>query len=116
VASNVELGWCAGFFDGEGTTSVLKAQRDKYSYIRMGISQKDRRCLDRFQIAVGCGNIYKSNTREIYSWNCYKKDDVENVLLLLWPYLSNLKKEQAVRSRETVALNSKLKHDKLTEN
>lgn len=102
VASDTDYAWAAGFFDGEGTTSVLKAQRDKYAYIRMGISQKLTEPLERFLQIVGKGKIYKSNTRDIYSWNCYKQEDVEIVLNLLWPYLTSVKREQANKAREGV--------------
>lgn len=91
-----EVAWAAGFFDGEGTTSVLKAKRDKYSYIRMQVTQKNKETLDRFQTAVsGKGKIYKSNTRDIHSWNVYRKEDVLYCLKTLWPFLSSQKREQA---------------------
>ena len=94
---NLELAWAAGFFDGEGSTSLLKAQRDKYSYIRMSVSQKNPDCLHRFKNAVGKGKIYKSNTRDVHSWDCYKHDEVLEVLNKLWPFLSEQKKEQAIK-------------------
>jgi len=96
VVCNTDIAWAAGFFDGEGTTSLLKAQRDHYSYIRMGLSQKVHECLDRFHEIVKFGKIYQSKTRDIRSWNCYKQDEVEQVLNLLWPYLSEVKKTQAL--------------------
>ena len=63
MVSDIDLAWCAGLFDGEGSTSVLKAQRDKYSYIRMSISQKYPEVLEKFQKIIGLGTIYKSNTK-----------------------------------------------------
>jgi hypothetical protein len=107
VASETDLAWAAGFFDGEGSTSVLKAQRDKYSYIRMSVNQKKPECLERFHSIVGFGKIYRANKRDIYSWDCYKQSDVPQVLEMLWPYLSNVKKEQALRAMERVKENSK---------
>lgn len=96
MASNEELAWCAGFFDGEGSTSILKAQRDQYAYIRMSISQKYPELLEKFKGIVGAGSIYKAKKREIYSWDCYKQDEVLRVLELLWPYLGETKKNQAI--------------------
>jgi len=107
VASDLEYAWAAGFFDGEGTTSILKAQRDKYSYLRMSVSQKNRALLDKFQKIVGVGKVYKSKTREIHSWDCYKKQDVEVALSLLWPHLSKQKRDQAENARTKVLKNSK---------
>jgi hypothetical protein len=105
VAPETELAWSAGLFDGEGCTSVLKAQRDKYSYVRMSISQKTPEVLERFKDAVGYGKIYKSNTREIYSLDIYKREDVVETLKKIWPYLSSPKKKQAENAFNTVGDN-----------
>jgi hypothetical protein len=107
VASDVDLAWCAGLFDGEGTTSVLKAQRDKYAYIRMSISQKYPEVLEKFQGIVGVGSIYKSKTREIYSLDIYKQVDVLVCLEMLWPFLSEIKRKQATVAKDFVAVHSK---------
>jgi hypothetical protein len=107
VVSDTDIAWAAGLFDGEGSTSVLKAQRDKYSYIRMSIAQKHPEVLEKFLSIVGVGKIYKANTRNIYSWDCYKQIDVPSVLNMLWPYLSIIKKEQAIKAQDTVDNNSK---------
>ena len=97
----LELAWAAGLFDGEGSTSVLKTQRDRYTYLRMSVSQKDRRVLDRFTKAVGVGKVY-FNKRGMHSWDCFRQDQVYNVLDLLWPYLSDAKKEQATAAKSRV--------------
>ena len=94
VEREIELAWAAGFFDGEGTTSCLRARRDKYIYIRMSIAQKFPELLEKFRDIVGYGKVY-SNSRGMYSWDCYKQSDVPKVLTLLWPYLSEIKKKQA---------------------
>ena len=107
VGCNADLAWAAGFFDGEGSTSVLKAQRDKFWYIRMSISQKLPECLERFQSIVGVGRIYKAKTREIHSWDCYKQEDVILVLHKLWPYLTRHKKDQALKAIQSVNENTK---------
>lgn len=98
----VDLAWCAGLFDGEGSTSVLKAQRDKYSYIRLSVSQKDNRVLQKFQSILGCGKIYKAKKRNIHSFDVYIQEQVIDVLNKLWPYLSEVKKEQAIKAYDRV--------------
>ena len=92
-----DYAWAAGFFDGEGTTSVLAAKRDRHEYVRMSIAQKDNSTLERFRNIFNLGRIYKSKTRDIYNWNNYKKEDVITVLNKMWPYLSEIKKIQALR-------------------
>lgn len=92
----LDLAWAAGFFDGEGTTSNLKAKRDKYSYLRCSISQKNPELLEKFLAIFKVGKIYKSKTRNIYSWNCYTYEESILVLNQMWPYLGEQKKLQAI--------------------
>lgn len=92
-----ELAWAAGLFDGEGTTSVLAAKRDKWKYPRLSMAQKNPEVLYKLQQLLG-GKVYKSNTRNIYNWNVYKREDVIDALNKLWPFLSEQKKEQAIEA------------------
>jgi len=98
----LDLAWAAGFFDGEGTTTTLNAKRDKYVYLRCSIAQKNVELLNKFKEVVGVGSIYKSNTREVYNWNCYKYEEVIQILNALWPYLGEQKKQQAITSLNKV--------------
>ncbi len=99
-----ELAWAAGFFDGEGSTSYLK--KDTWIGPRMSVAQNNPITLERFRQAVGVGKIYEHTTRKgMYSWNCQKKHDVENVLNMLWPFLSEQKKEQAIEVYKKVTCN-----------
>jgi len=99
--------WAAGFFDGEGTTSVLKAQRDRYAYLRMSVSQKDPTLLHKFQDIFKCGKVYH-NKRGVSSWDCYKKEEVLFVLDSLWPFISEQKKAQAQKAIQYVKEHSKV--------
>lgn len=96
-----EPAWAAGLFDGEGTTSCLKAQRDRYAYPRLSMAQKEPEVLERLQKLLG-GRIYKSKTRSIYNWNLYTQEAVEEALNVLWPFLSRQKKQQALKVFEHV--------------
>lgn len=93
-----DYAWCAGLFDGEGSTSVLKAQRDKYGYVRMNVPQKIREVLDKFHSIVKVGKIYKIKCRDMHSLDIYKREDVVDCLNMLWPYLSEVKKLQALKA------------------
>lgn len=95
-----DAAWCAGLFDGEGSTSILKAQRDKYAYVRMNVPQKIPEVLEKFHSIIPLGRIYKGKVREMYSIDIYKKEDVQECLNILWPYLSEVKKKQALRAFE----------------
>lgn len=103
----VDLAWAGGLFCGEGTTSVLKAKRDKWSYLRMSVAQKDRRVLDKFCSIVKAGKVYAHKNRSMHSWDCYRQDQVYKVLEKLWPFLSEEKQEQANKAKEKVSINRK---------
>lgn len=91
-----ELAWAAGFFDGEGTTSYLK--KDNWIGPRMSVAQNNKDTLVRFLNAVGCGKIYEHTTRPgMFQWTLQKGKDVEICLNMLWPFLSEQKKEQAIK-------------------
>jgi hypothetical protein len=104
VVYDTELAWCAGFFDGEGTTSYLK--KDNWIGPRMSVAQNNVVPLERFQKAVGYGKIYAHTTRlGMFQWTCQRKDDVKIVLDKLWPFLCEQKKEQALSIFKMVADN-----------
>lgn len=86
-----ELAWAAGFFDGEGCIRLARG------YPNLHLGQTDRRPLDRFRAAVGGGNVTgpydKRNSRPMFQWTCYTREEVERIVNLLWPYLSEPKRE-----------------------
>lgn len=90
----MELAWAAGFFDGEGWSTVnLPSKTSKKARAHVGISQKDTRPLERF-VALFGGNILKpSGTSSAHTLR-YTGPRAEAVMEALWPYLSEPKKEQ----------------------
>jgi hypothetical protein len=92
-----ELAWAAGFFDGEGYTGLIGNARGA----QMQIPQVDRRPLDRFHAAVGglgrVGFRPRKKWRDQWYWQVGSFPNVEAVLALLWPFLSEPKREQAER-------------------
>lgn len=102
-----ELAWAAGFFDGEGCTTVTRCrpklraidQERPQIGLRSSIAQVEKDVLDRFCVAVGVGAVrgpYQSrnNRQPHFQWNA-SNVDVVKMLDLLWPYLSNPKRVQA---------------------
>jgi hypothetical protein len=92
-ANEIGLAWAAGFFDGEGCTSTRVGGNGK-TYLRVSIGQKDRRALDRFAVTVGGCKVYGPSVRGIHQI-MLGDSDARRVLNLLWPYMSEAKKEQA---------------------
>ena len=95
----LELAWAAGFFDGEGSTNISKTRTGWY--LRISIIQNDREVLDRFHKALaGLGKVtgpnqYSYNKNPWYSYSL-TGSKAHEALNLLFPYLSSVKREQAL--------------------
>lgn len=100
-----EVAWAAGFFDGEGSLRVHNGGNSRRPFLSISVSQVDRRPLDRFAAIVG-GKVYGPYDRKAgnnaNARPCY--DLVANgkrawpILCTLWTYLSDPKREQALRA------------------
>ena len=105
---SIELAWAAGFWDGEGCTSV-SARRGTASVPRIvgQIAQVDREVLDRFADALGIGNVlgpYKSKNPKAQDYYCWRVEGMKNFYHIkesLFPYLGTQKKNQMIRAIET---------------
>lgn len=112
IPTDPEVAWAAGFFDGEGSVFVTRKRNVKrtgreglvdVNTVGISVCQVDRRPLDRFRAVVGGPNVrgpYKpktANSNEYYRWQAEGRPSVHRVLVILWPYLSEPKKEQARR-------------------
>lgn len=103
MAAKTDLAWAAGFFDGEGWIGCNTYKRTSRALqIRAQISQKDRRVLDRFAAALGVGKVYGPYTHgrgaaELrYSYSANGRPAVTHIIAELWPYLGDVKREQAM--------------------
>lgn len=108
-----ELAWAAGFFDGEGTTCHSSTMRTEqglsngpYVQLQVSVTQMDRRVLDRFHAAVGgVGRVYQLRARRgglsqgaPFRWQTTSRAGGTQVIDALWPFLSDIKRQQATRS------------------
>lgn len=94
-----ELAWAAGFFDGEGCTSVTIDPT--WGHMSASVPQVDREILERFHKAVnGIGNIggprkpSPIGKHEIYTWRVGSFIGVQAVMAMLWGFLFRTKREQ----------------------
>src|ERR1043165_8939624 len=98
---DLNLAWCAGFFDGEGNTRYIGR---KGRSIVMRVEQVNRENLERLQINIG-GDIkgpynFKSrpNNKPIYFWSVSGAHKCKKAIRLLWPFLGREKKLQFLRA------------------
>ncbi len=102
---HAELAWAAGFWDGEGSTSIhtQKHSEHTYHYPKMSIGQVNPKPLYRFQAALGgLGTVNgpydrKSpyNKQPIYIWHLHRWQYVQQALACLWSNISEEKQMQA---------------------
>lgn len=98
--------WAAGLFEGEG--SIFHTfQKNGSVRLRMSVEMTQREPVERFAQIVGVGNIVNIS-REVkinsggrkpsFRWQTSCDADVRFALSVLWPYLSQFKKDDATRA------------------
>lgn len=100
-----EVAWAAGFFDAEGTASSSKRldrpSRERQMAVYQGGRYEIPEALLRFQRAVGGrGNITGPYRERLFHWSTKKHSAFDEVMSLLWPWLSECKRAQLQRATE----------------
>ncbi len=100
-----DLAWAAGFFDGEGTTCGSHAARYPHlSVSQAGTVEEPPQALVRFQWAVGGLGLISGPVRDPHGrrpkWAFHMSgfECVQAVVAMIWPWLGNVKREQATRA------------------
>ena len=103
MATNTDLAWCAGFFDGEGHVSYRRQINPKTMRVSgmmmCSIPQNadNKEVLEFFQSTIGFGTIcgpYKItvNGKENERYEVrYKTEEIMELLIILKPYLKSKK-------------------------
>lgn len=103
-----ELAWAAGFFDGEGSTVIHRHGRDMPS-IGLSISQSTGPALLlRFQRAAGglglvAGPYATKGGLPVHQFRTYGFTKVQAIVAMLWPWLGDVKRAQAVSRLDELA-------------
>jgi hypothetical protein len=100
-----EVAWAAGFFDAEGTASSSQRQdrpsRERQMAVYQGGRDEIPAALLRFQRAVGGrGNITGPYRERLFHWSTKKHTAFDEVMTMLWPWLSDYKRAQLQRATE----------------
>jgi hypothetical protein len=101
-----EIAWAAGFFDAEGTASssqrLHRPSRERQMAVYQGGRDEVPEALLRFQRAVGGrGNITGPYRNRLFHWTTRKNTAFDEVMTMLWPYLSEWKRAQLQRATES---------------
>lgn len=107
----INASWAAGFFDGEGSISIILVNRKNKpntSEVRVVVqlTQQQREPLELFQIAFGgtigsYGNGH--GTKVYYKWQLTGKEKTRNFLATLLPFFV-VKRSQAEKALDCISL------------
>lgn len=107
MPSDVELAWCAGFFDGEGSTFIVRRKRitlPPRAEVKLSIGQAHPAVLERFVQYFDMGKVrgpYLSNSLTEF-WMCSCQGPrVDGIMRKMWPYLDRVKRQQYITARDT---------------
>lgn len=107
--SQIDLAWCAGFYEGEGTIHFqLQGRKLKdgsdgrpFRALLLTINQVEDYSLENFAMKLGIGKVtgpYKgrtANCKKYYQFRVTGYEDVQYVIASIWNWLSPRRQEQA---------------------
>lgn len=98
-----QLGWVAGFLEGEGCFRVSGQARCKRLQMRITATQAgDAESLERLCEYTNAGRITgpyedsrpNTRTQPYYVWTCTRKDDVARIMEAVFPLMSSRRQDK----------------------
>jgi hypothetical protein len=106
--SNLDNAYLAGFFDGEGTTSIIKFTskgRDQYA-TRIYVTNTNKPILEMYaRLYGGTVRDHRNAMKKCYRWELRKNNEREKFLLCMLPYLI-VKRDEANYTLQFLRLGS----------
>jgi hypothetical protein len=98
MASDTEIAWAAGLFEGEGCIGLGGPWRPRE--VRLWVVSTDLDVLERFAAIAACGSITPkrdraSRRKPCWAWSCSARSDVQRVLSAFRPWLLQRRGERA---------------------
>lgn len=104
--------WAAGLWDGEGSACLLDHRSHADRRIgELALTQSANgaapEVLQRLRTVIGRGHVYgpyvqAGATMDVYRWKITAQPDIQPTISILWPWLSDVKREQAARVLEVL--------------
>jgi hypothetical protein len=94
-----ELAWAAGLFEGEGY--IGNYSQGGYLGRKARVTNTDLEVLQKFQLAIGFGQIYgprkqtATERKPIWSWEVGRQEHIQALVAMLWFWLGSRRREQA---------------------
>jgi hypothetical protein len=100
--TTLEFGWLIGIIEGEGSLYVVNDR--KYRYPRLSVEMTDRDVVEKVHKYVGVGTVNGPYTRHgnkpSWCWRLNKKQEVVDLLLLIYPHLGERRQARAAEMLE----------------
>ena len=94
AVNDIELGWLAGVFEGEGCLSLARTYGKRIDRWWAGVVMSDEDVMHRFHQLIGVGTITGPYTRTnrptdkpLWKWQIAAQEDVLNFCALMQPYM-----------------------------
>ncbi len=100
LTNPVEIAWCAGLFEGEGSVfqvNQIRSNGKNYQYLRAVLKMTDLDIVEKFHKLVGCGTLHHQTDKckseqpghwkRHYTWQLTKREDLEELMILFWEHL-----------------------------
>lgn len=96
MATESEVAWAAGFYEGEGYFGVKHNSYGHPSSLRLSIGQRTQEPIDRFLLIAGVGKVYCrwNRGKDLWVYSAGKTSQALDVARLLWPWLSERRQLQ----------------------
>lgn len=105
VASEAEIAWAAGLFEGEGCLHLANSTRNRANAPRSPRAQltmTDKDVVERFFAIVGVGKIVPASKTKLtkphykpqWMWRAQSRSDFETAFFLLRPWLCNRRRRK----------------------
>jgi hypothetical protein len=99
VMNDIDLGWLAGIFEGEGCIYITQDGRT----LRLTIPSTDLETVEKVKRLTGIGTIHQANyvvksgeSRVIYRWQAQKLLEVQDLLRTLLPHFGKRRTAKAI--------------------
>lgn len=97
--TDIEIAWCAGLFEGEGSIHPVtqKSKKRDYTYVRMALKMTDLDVVMKFAQLVKVGTVRGTsrNTasrlpkhyKKAYTWQLSSYSEIIKLISILYPHL-----------------------------
>jgi hypothetical protein len=110
TASEVDIAWAAGLFEGEGSLSIARRRERGYPLFR--VSSNDKDVLERFAAIIGCGHVRtrqkpaKAQHKQQYEFTLTRQQQARDAFYAMYPWLGERRR---TRGLEVLAECAKLR-------